>query len=144
MTDFVIDASVAAKWVIEEVGTSEALQLRQQARLLAPDLLLAECANILWKKIQRGELLKDEALLAIQILAGAEVELLSARSLCHAATQLSIELGHPAYDCLYLALAIERDCPFVTADKALLRKLGQSGESRFRGQAMSLNEAIST
>lgn len=46
MRALVIDASIAIKWVIEEEGTNEALALRNQA-LAAPDLLIAECANIL-------------------------------------------------------------------------------------------------
>lgn len=46
MIAFVIDASIAVKWVVEEAGTSEALRLLA-ARLYAPDLLVAECANIL-------------------------------------------------------------------------------------------------
>jgi len=49
----VIDASVAVKWVVEENGTPEVLALRQRARLIAPELLVAECANILWKKVRR-------------------------------------------------------------------------------------------
>ena len=47
MNTIVIDASIAMKWVVEEDGTSEALMLRRRARLIAPELLLAECANIL-------------------------------------------------------------------------------------------------
>ena len=47
MNSFVIDASIAVKWVVEEEGTQEALILRQRAKLLAPELLVAECANIL-------------------------------------------------------------------------------------------------
>ena len=58
MNTLVIDASIAVKWVVEEDGTPEALALRQRARLIAPELLVAECANILWKKVQRRELLK--------------------------------------------------------------------------------------
>ena len=61
MNTFVIDASIAVKWVVEENGTAEALVLRQKAKLIAPELLVAECANILWKKVQRHELLKEEA-----------------------------------------------------------------------------------
>jgi hypothetical protein len=61
---FVIDASIAVKWVVEEDRTAEALALRQRSKLIAPQLLVAECANILWKKVQREELLKEEALLA--------------------------------------------------------------------------------
>jgi predicted nucleic acid-binding protein len=42
---------------------AEALALRQKAKLIAPELLVAECADILWKKVQRRELLKQEALI---------------------------------------------------------------------------------
>jgi predicted nucleic acid-binding protein len=137
----VIDASIAVKWVVEEQGTPEALGVRQKAKLIAPELLVAECANILWKKVQRGELLKEEALLAARLLQGAEIELLPTRSSLEAATRLAIELGHPAYDCLYLALAIEHDCRFVTADERFLRKLGQVRRRALRGKAMALAEA---
>jgi predicted nucleic acid-binding protein len=65
---FVIDASIAVKWVVEEDRTAEALALRQRSKLIAPQLLVAECANILWKKVQREELLKKEALLAARLL----------------------------------------------------------------------------
>ena len=74
MTDLVIDASVAIKWVIEEPGTREALSLRRH-RLFAPDLLVAECANILWKKTRRNELTLQEALLAARLLQRADIEL---------------------------------------------------------------------
>jgi predicted nucleic acid-binding protein len=64
----VIDASIAVKWVVEEEGTAAALSLRKRARLIAPDLLISECANILWKKVRRRELSKDEAILAARLL----------------------------------------------------------------------------
>ena len=141
MNTFVIDASIAVKWVVEEDGTPEALALRQRAKLIAPDLLVAECANILWKKVQRNELSKEEALLAARLLQGAEIELLPTRSLLEAAMRIAIDLDHPAYDCLYLALAIENDCPFATADERLLRKLGQGRRRALRGKAISLTAA---
>jgi predicted nucleic acid-binding protein len=138
----VIDASIAVKWVVEEDGTAEALVLRQKAKLIAPELLIAECANILWKKVQRGELLKNEALLAARLLQGAEIELLPTRFLFEAATRISIEIDHPAYDCLYLALALEKKCQFVTADERLLRKLQQGRQRTLRDRAISLIEAV--
>jgi len=139
---FVIDASIAVKWVVEEHGTPEALTLRQKAKLIAPELLVAECANILWKKVKREELLKQEALLAARLLQGAEIELLPTRSLFEAATRMSIEIDHPAYDCLYLALAVEKECLFVTADEGFLRKLHQGRQHKLRGRAISLIEAV--
>jgi len=141
MNTLVIDASIAVKWVVEEDGTPEALVLRQKAKLTAPDLMIPECANILWKKVQRNELSKTEALLAARLLQGAEIELAPMRSLLEAATRMSIELDHPAYDCMYLALAAETDCRLVTADQRLLRKLQASRSRVTRGRAMSLNDA---
>jgi predicted nucleic acid-binding protein len=137
----VIDASIAVKWVVEEEGTPQALILRRQAKLIAPELLVAECANILWKKVQRDELSKEEALLAARLLQAAEIELLPTRSSMEAATRIAIELDHPAYDCLYLALAIDNDCKFVTADERLRRKLDQGRQQTFRGRTISLAEA---
>ena len=139
MNTLVIDASIAIKWVIEEEGTPLALTLRREAKLLAPELLVAECANILWKKARRNELSREEALLAARLLQTAAIELVPTRSLLAAATLIAIELDHPAYDCLYLALAIENDCRFVTADERFLRKLG-GRRSRFRAKAVLLTE----
>jgi predicted nucleic acid-binding protein len=136
----VVDASVAVKWLIEEDGTSQALALRRRAKLIAPDFLTAECANIFWKKVQRGELSRDEALLAARLLQASEIELAPTRSLMEAATRIAIELDHPAYDCLYLAVAIDRNCRFVTADQRLARKLREGRGSRFRDRVVSLAE----
>jgi predicted nucleic acid-binding protein len=137
----VVDASIAIKWIVDEDGTPDALILRNRARLIAPDLLVPECANILWKKAQRKELSRDEALLAARLLQSAEIELLPTRSLLEAATRIVIELDHPAYDCIYLALAMENDCLFVTADSSFMRKLGHGRGGRLRERVISLTDA---
>lgn len=142
MNTFVIDASIAVKWVIEEDGTANALALRGRTKLIAPELLVAECANIFWKKAQRGELTKDEALFAARLVQASDVELLPTRALLEPATRIAIELDHPAYDCLYIALAVERDCRFVTADGRLLRKLGEGHRRQFRDRVIALADAV--
>lgn len=60
----VVDDSVAVKWVVQEADTPEALALRSLGGLAAPELLVAECANILRKKVLRGEVAADQAALA--------------------------------------------------------------------------------
>lgn len=126
MSSFVIDASVVIKWVVDEPGTVQALLLRRH-RLLAPDLLIAECANILWKKVRRKELLEEEALVATGLLARSDIEFAPTIGVFEAAVRKAILLDHPAYDCCYLALAAANDCAFVTADAALVNKSRSAG-----------------
>jgi predicted nucleic acid-binding protein len=122
VSGYVVDASVAVKWLIGEPGTSQALRLRSHV-VSAPDLLVAECANIVWKKVRLGELTEPEASLAIRLLVRADIELVPTRRLARRAVDLAILLDHSAYDCMYLALAEAAKRPFVTADARLLRKL---------------------
>ena len=102
---------------------------------------MAEGANILWKKVRRRELSKDEAVLASRLLQAAEIELQSTRSLLEPATRIAIELDHPAYDCLYIALAVANGCQFVTADESFVRKLDQCRQKSLRDRVVSLREA---
>jgi predicted nucleic acid-binding protein len=138
----VIDASVAVKWVVTESGTPEALRLLNALPLIAPDLLLAECANILWKKVQRKELSEEEAVMASRILQRADIEISPMRQLLERATRLAIELDHPAYDCVYLALALENGWQFVTADDRFLRKLRQGDFTVYNKSVASMGEAL--
>jgi predicted nucleic acid-binding protein len=126
VTGYVIDASVIVKWLVREEGTEQALTLRGHA-LSAPDLLVAECANILWKKVQRGELTGAESSIAAKLLARAEIELVPMRPLLERTTDLAIRLGHSAYACMYLALADATGRSFVTADARLVRKIAATG-----------------
>ena len=44
-------------------------------------------------------------------------------SKCPRARSGSPALGHPVYDCLYIALAARDAAPLITADKALQRRV---------------------
>lgn len=127
METLVIDASVAIKWVVEENDTLAALALRGKYRLVAPDLFVADVANILGKKTERGNLTRDEAMIAGRLIQRSGVELLPMQNLMEEATSLAIELRHPAYDCIYLALSRQRGWQFVTADERLFRVIAQRG-----------------
>lgn len=124
-----MDASVAIKWVIAEPGTAEALALLGN-RLLAPALLHVECANILWKKVRRREISATEAGIAVRLLTNFGIELCSPEPEINRVLELAVSLDHPAYDCVYLALAEARGVPLITADERLIRvvrAVGQSG-----------------
>ena len=142
MSPFVIDASVLIKTVVEEDGSAQAVALLESGAAVAPDLIMPECANILWKKIRRGEYTSEEAKLAAQILQRAEFEIAPSRMLTEHAVEYSAMLDHPAYDCVYLALARVRALRFVTADTRLVRKLKAAG-SGFEDSAVPLGDALS-
>jgi predicted nucleic acid-binding protein len=128
----VIDASVAIKWVITEDGTEAANRLRWSGTALhAPDLLVPEAGNILWKKIQRHELTKTEAELACGILRLAKIEIHAMGSQALLALEMAVELEHPVYDTTYLALARTLAMPMVTADRRLVNKLAAVQNAAF-------------
>jgi predicted nucleic acid-binding protein len=139
VSGYVIDASVAIKWVIDERGSEQALKLRRHA-VAAPDLLISECANIVWKKVRLGELTGPEATMAIRLLVRADIELVPARQLASRAVEWAILLDHSAYDCMYLTLAEATTRPFVTADARLLRKLAAERTAARSVAAVALAE----
>jgi predicted nucleic acid-binding protein len=120
---FVVDASVALKWLIAEPGSDAAASLRHAERLSAPDLIVPEVGNALWKAMRRGELTADEAALAARLMEQSDIELRPMRALLRPAIRLALALDHPVYDCIYLALADEERCALVTADERLIRKM---------------------
>ena len=119
MTGYVVDASVAVKWLVEEDHSDEAIGLLEGgSRLVAPTLLFAETANALWAMHRRGEISADDVSDAVDALRAAPVLLPTPMlELAAAASRLGIDLVHPVYDCFYLALAIQTQYPVVTADK---------------------------
>ena len=137
----VIDASVAMNWMVPEPDTAEAILVQRRFALVAPDLLMAECANVLWKKVGRGEISGEEASIAARVLEQADIELVSMRGLLGASVGLAVELAHPAYDCAYIALAVLRRCRLVTADHRLIDAVGRSGRAELRDRIMSLTAA---
>lgn len=139
MSGVVIDASVAIKWVVEEEGTPLALSLRRD-KISAPDLLAPECANVLWKKVVRGELTHHEAAIAARLLAMSNIELLGTRSYLESATRMAVALNHPAYDCVYLALALSVHQPLVTADETFVRSIRTKGTREMKDRIRLLAE----
>ena len=126
MTRYVVDASVAVKWLVREPLSQEAsLLLAGDVSLMAPDLLFAEGANALWAMRQRRELTDAEFDEAVETLQEAPVLVPSTLlQLTPAASRLAADLGHPIYDCFYLALAIQEKARLVTADGRFCDRVG--------------------
>jgi predicted nucleic acid-binding protein len=117
----IIDASVAVKLLAPEEHSGIAQDIVLSAQISAPDLLLVEVANAIWSKAKRGEVVKRTSW--TKLVPAVISNLTPSIDLMEAALDLAIELGHPVYDCFYLALAIRSDETLITADKRFLNAL---------------------
>jgi predicted nucleic acid-binding protein len=125
----VVDASVAVKWVVMEPETPDALAFLERERpngLAAPDLLVAEVSNVVWKKVRLGEIGRLQALEAARRIGLTMTRFLPARLLNRRATEIALEIDHPVYDCLYLACAEAENSKVVTVDQRLIGKLANT------------------
>lgn len=131
MTRYVVDASVAVKWVTLEVQSEEARRiLRSENELFAPQLLIAEAANILWKKSLAGELTESESRAALSQML-RPIQFRGHESVADAALSLAIRHRRTAYDSIYVTLAMELGARFVTADGKLYSALRSSYPEAF-------------
>ena len=74
MTGYVVDASVAVKWLCTETFSDPAAQLLdKELTLIAPELLFAEATNALWAMCRRGDITKAEFAEAVNLLKAAPV-----------------------------------------------------------------------
>ena len=125
MRGYVVDASVAVKWLVTEQLSDEAASLLDHGvTLLAPDLLFGEAASALSAKYRRGEMDRETLSETVNLLRAAPVATpLSMRQLAASGARLAADLRHPVYDCFYLALAMTEDVPVVTADTRFYNKV---------------------
>ncbi len=83
----------------------------------APDLLLAEFGNVMWKYHQQGKLTTERVQQNIEDLKRLELKLVSIADLISEAVNLALMHNRTVYDALYIALTNQLDCPFMTADE---------------------------
>jgi len=124
----VVDASMAFLWFANEPDRWGASRLLEsESTLLSPDFMAAEAANAWWKKLRRHEMDVADVEQAVTNLLAVGIEWASSAQLVRPAARLAAELGHPVYDCLYLALAGSHSAPLATADERLRRAAERVG-----------------
>jgi predicted nucleic acid-binding protein len=123
----VVDASIAiAYFVPERFSKGALLWLSGPHSLLAPDFLVVEAINVLWKKMRRGEITRAEAEGIMTAMAAGDIPLLPASRYGRTAWRMAVELDHSLYDCFYLALAVAEGGVLVTADRGFHRRVTAS------------------
>jgi predicted nucleic acid-binding protein len=125
--EVVIDANVAAALLLELSYSPRARDaIRSAERIIAPDIVVHEFTNVLWKLATGGRMTDGFARRALVSLDGLISDFVAGRPLAHDALRIAIEFTHPVYDCFYLALARERDATLMTADRRLAARVAHS------------------
>ncbi len=115
-----VDASVVVKWFVDEPLSEESrLLLAHRLHLRAPAILISEFANTIWKKVRRGEIADSGPYLDELASIPEIVDLLPDADLIERAACIAVGIGHPVYDCLYLACAEATESAAITADRKL-------------------------
>ena len=91
--------------------------------LLAPDLVWSEVGNIAWKRVRRGEMNAEEAAQLGVDLIKMPLHVVPTQGLLAPALELAVATDRTVYDCMYLALAIDRKCRLTTADERFVNAL---------------------
>lgn len=117
MSPVVVDASVVVKWLIEEEDSERARHLLvTEQDIHVPSLMASEVANSLSRRARRGTLAPDGAVAHLDSIRLLPLRWANDPEFAPDAARLAVELDHPAYDCMYLALAHRLGVRLVTAD----------------------------
>ena len=131
MTRVVVDASIAAKWVLRRGGeplAEEAALLLESYRdgevqFLVPDLFWAEVGNVLWKAIRARRCGLSDAQTGLKLLNDLRIPTVASHSTLDRAISIAAAFDRTVYDSLYVAVAILSKCEFITADEKLVNAL---------------------
>ncbi len=128
---YVLDGSVALKWVLPEADSGKAIRLRDEYsnglhELLAPDIFPSEIANGLASAERRKRIRTGESAIFLNDVLSAAPALHPSAPLLIRAMEIAVSTKQAVYDCIYLALAEAEGCELVTADDQFARGLRTS------------------
>jgi predicted nucleic acid-binding protein len=121
---YVLDSSVAFKWVVTEALSDKAQAVRDDYRnnlheLLSPDIFPIEIAHALTRAERQGRLTAPQSGVLLADVLSTAPKLFSSLLLLRRAVEISSQLRIGVYDCLYIALAEQEGSELLTADARL-------------------------
>ncbi len=128
VTPYVIDTSALVKLVVPEEHSSTvrgvaALHTASRIQLIAPDFLMVECANVLWKNIRRGRLSTEEAMAGMNTLRNLDVRLEGQGTLIDDALRFGVNTGITVYDALFCVVAERNRASLITDDRVMVNRI---------------------
>jgi predicted nucleic acid-binding protein len=133
MSVYVVDASVAIKLYVPEVHSAQVVRFFSDAHeLIVPEFMLAEFANIVWKKSALlGELTETEARTIVDAVKELPLGYYYTSGLLSDAMQIALTTKRAVYDSLYIALAASKECQLMTDDRRLFESLQPTSLANF-------------
>jgi predicted nucleic acid-binding protein len=116
----VLDASAAVAIALNLPGSLKFQpQLETSDLVIAPDLLVAEVSNAVWKYVKAGVIDSGQGDRVLERAMGLVDQIESSQVLYREAFALSVDQQHPVYDALYLVLARRNNAVLATFDRRL-------------------------
>ncbi len=122
----VVDASVAATWLLPDETNAQTAEVLGAARLHAPWLFWAEMRNILVVAERRKRLDKPMLSEAVVLLEGLQI-VFDSTPTGDRVIALARDHRLSVYDALYLELAQRLGAPLLTLDQKLAKAASQEG-----------------
>lgn len=124
MEDVVLDASWVLKWILreKEEGVAEARRLHDrivtgEVRAMAPEILLAEVVNVMYRKKKFG---RWEILEFIEMISDGRIGLVALDSFKFSELIEMMEQRRvTVYDAYYLVLAEKNGCKVMSFDRKI-------------------------
>lgn len=123
----VVDANVAAKWLLPEAGSDAALDLVAGPDLLfAPSIVRVEVLGAITRQAHQGRATRGESLDRcskwLGYLDAGTITVVPEGALLQDAVKLALGIKHTFQDCLYLAAARQLDARLITADRPFYKR----------------------
>jgi len=125
----VLDANAAVEVALEGKAAGPlSATLSQSEEVIAPELLVPEVVNAVWKYHQFAEFDLGKCEKILELAVGLVDRLISHREIYREAFALSrAQKTHVAYDMFYLALALREDAVLLTLDGTLKKEAKRAG-----------------